>query len=160
MYNASFVTCTYFLLIALINYPLSRPTAVASYLKDLKVHDVIQLALRVVGEGCIECRGGFLGGRCFGIYIYIGVCCSNVDVNLNSGLTTRAIQTHEILYSALRLREKKKERKERYPVQKIFGELKKPTRKLLRLVHLRKRSATFALILFSLSCNRDKHAIL
>lgn len=70
MYNASFVTCTYFLLIALINYPLSRPTAVASYLKDLKVHDVIQLALRVVGEGCIECRGGFLGGRCFGIYIY------------------------------------------------------------------------------------------
>lgn len=71
MYNASFVTCTYFLLIALINYPLSRPTAVASYLKDLKVHDVIQLALRVVGEGCIECRGGFLGGRCFGIYIYI-----------------------------------------------------------------------------------------
>lgn len=30
---------------ALINYPLSRPTAVASYLKDLKVHDVIQLAL-------------------------------------------------------------------------------------------------------------------
>lgn len=85
----------------------------ASYLKDLKVHDVIQLALRVVGEGCIECRGGFLGGRCFGIYIYIyiGVCCSNVDVNLNSGLTTRAIQTHEILYSALRLREKKKKRK-------------------------------------------------
>lgn len=85
----------------------------ASYLKDLKVHDVIQLALRVVGEGCIECRGGFLGGRCFGIYIYIyiGVCCSNVDVNLNSGLTTRAIQTHEILYSALRLREKKKKEK-------------------------------------------------
>lgn len=45
------------------------------------------------------------------IYIYIGVCCSNVDVNLNSGLTTRAIQTHEILYSALRLREKKKKEK-------------------------------------------------
>lgn len=113
MYNASFVTCTYFLLIALINYPLSRPTAVASYLKDLKVHDVIQLALRVVGEGCIECRGGFLGGRCFGIYIYIyiGVCCSNVDVNLNSGLTTRAIQTHEILFSSSSEREKGKKKK-------------------------------------------------
>lgn len=114
MYNASFVTCTYFLLIALINYPLSRPTAVASYLKDLKVHDVIQLALRVVGEGCIECRGGFLGGRCFGIYIYIGVCCSNVDVNLNSGLTTRAIQTHEILLSSSSEREKKEKKDIRY----------------------------------------------
>ena len=125
MYNASFVTCTYFLLIALINYPLSRPTAVASYLKDLKVHDVIQLALRVVGEGCIECRGGFLGGRCFGIYIYIGVCCSNVDVNLNSGLTTRAIQTHEILYSALRLREKKKRKKRKISGTKDFWRTKK-----------------------------------
>lgn len=161
MYNASFVTCTYFLLIALINYPLSRPTAVASYLKDLKVHDVIQLALRVVGEGCIECRGGFLGGRCFGIYIYIYRSLlfergreSKLGTNNKSDTDSR-----DFILSSSSEREKK-ERKERYPVQKIFGELKKPTRKLLRLVHLRKRSATFALILFSLSCNRDKHAIL
>lgn len=63
------------------------------------------------------------------------------------GLTTRAIQTHEILYSALRLREKKKKRK--ISGTKDFWRTKKTgTRKLLRLVHLRKRSATFALILF------------
>lgn len=133
----------------------------ASYLKDLKVHDVIQLALRVVGEGCIECRGGFLGGRCFGIYIYIYRSLlfergreSKLGTNNKSDTDSR-----DFILSSSSEREKK-ERKERYPVQKIFGELKKPTRKLLRLVHLRKRSATFALILFSLSCNRDKHAIL
>lgn len=44
-------------------------------------------------------------------YIYIGVCCSNVDVNLNSGLTTRAIQTHEILFSSSSEREKGKKKK-------------------------------------------------
>lgn len=129
MYNASFVTCTYFLLIALINYPLSRPTAVASYLKDLKVHDVIQLALRVVGEGCIECRGGFLGGRCFGIYIYIYRSLlfergreSKLGTNNKSDTDSR-----DFILSSSSEREKK-ERKERYPVQKIFGELKKPVR--------------------------------
>lgn len=100
----------------------------ASYLKDLKVHDVIQLALRVVGEGCIECRGGFLGGRCFGIYIYIyRSLLFERGRESKLGLTTRAIQTHEILLSSSSEREKK-ERKERYPVQKIFGELKKPVR--------------------------------
>lgn len=113
MYNASFVTCTYFLLIALINYPLSRPTAVASYLKDLKVHDVIQLALRVVGEGCIECRGGFLGGRCFGIYIYRSLLFERGRES-KLGLTTRAIQTHEILLSSSSEREKKEKKDIRY----------------------------------------------
>lgn len=48
------------------------------------------------------------------IYIYIGVCCSNVDVNLNSGLTTRAIQTHEILLSSSSEREKKEKKDIRY----------------------------------------------
>lgn len=47
-------------------------------------------------------------------YIYIGVCCSNVDVNLNSGLTTRAIQTHEILLSSSSEREKKEKKDIRY----------------------------------------------
>lgn len=84
---------------ALINYPLSRPTAVASYLKDLKVHDVIQLALWVG----VYRMSRFLGGRCFGIGV------EEYGRESKSGLTTRAIHSRD--FSAFRLRELGKERK-------------------------------------------------